>query len=225
MRFILLICLLPAIPLATWAQQSTPEDMRRWLEDEGDRHTDEVNEGQLQFLHSAPARPPLHSENKIVISAKSIEHGWVDLHQCYRHLAAVPSAEVVYKYKQMRNMQLLRYRNIGHARIIGQSVQLRNVGQDAELCIKAEIRNFYQNSDGSFSLVNGPFHRRFLDGFYPYRVSLEIRFPGDHLAFVRSRPPSQSGFVIKRGKNLIVVDSLFEGILNTEVIFQRKNLP
>lgn len=224
MRHMLLICLLLVMAVNSWAQQTTPEEMQRWLEDEGDSHIDEVNEGQLRFLHSEPARPALHSINKMTISGNSIEQGWVELRQCYRHLAAVPRAEVVYKYKQMRNMKLLSYRNIRQARIVGQSVQLRNVGRDAELCIEAEIRNFYQNSDGSFSLVNGPFHRRFLDGFYPYRVSLEIRFPGEHLRFKRSRPTSQTGFVVKRGKNLLVIESLFEGILNTEVIFQKKNL-
>lgn len=220
--FILLAC---SVTANAYAEQATPEEMLRWLNDESDNRIDEVNEGQLRFLTTTPAKPPLHSINKMFITGKSIEQGWVQLQQCYRNLAAVPHAEVVYRYKQMRNLKIVSYHNIDRARIFGQSVQLRNVRPAAELCIEADIRNFYQNSDGSFSLVNGPFHRRFLDGFYPYRVSLEIRFPGEHLSLEQTIPSSQAGFVVKQGKNLVKIDSLFEGILNTEIRFRGTSLP
>ena len=218
-----LLSLLVSTPMAN-AEQATPEEMLRWLNDESDSRIDDVNEGQLRFLDAEPARPPLHSINTLYITQQSIDDGWVQLRQCYRDLTPLPAAEVVYRYRQMRKLALSSYSNIGRARIVGQSVQLKNIGRDAELCIQAEVRIFYQNPDGSFSLVNGPFHRKFLDGYYPYRVSLEIRYPGERLRFVRSKPTSQTGFLVKRGKNLLKIDSLFEGILNTEIIF-RGNKP
>lgn len=214
-----LSCLLLS-SVAHASDQATPEDLLRWFNNEGDSRTAEVNEGELQFLSLPPGKPVLHSINDLHIDENSIENGWVKLHQCYQHLDAVPSAEVVYRYKQIRHLKLDSFKKIGTARVVGQSVQLKHVGKHAELCVRAEVRIFYQNPDGSFSLMNGPFHRKFLDGYYPYHVTLNIHYPARWLGFLGTKPVSQPGFKVTRKKNLVQIESLFEGILNTETLFR-----
>ena len=72
------------------------------------------------------------------------------------------------------------------------------------------------------SLINGPYHRRFLDGFYPYHVSLNIHYPYSLLLFQDSTPEQQNGFSVIQETNKIIIDTYFEGILNTEIRFKLK---
>jgi hypothetical protein len=199
----------------------TPEQLDKWFNSDDEASAAQVSEGALQFI-SPPEKPVLHSINTLTIDENSIDNGWVGLAQCYRHLDAVPVAEVVYRYKQMRGLQITATHNIGSAQVKGQSVQLRDVLRDAELCIRAEVRIFYQNPDQTYSLVNGPFHRRFLDGYYPYHVTLNIHYPGQRLQLEKTRPAAQSGFEVKQAANSLVIDSHFEGALNTEIFFREK---
>jgi hypothetical protein len=199
----------------------TPEQLEKWFNSDDEASTEQVSEGALQFI-SAPEKPVLHSMNTLTIDENSIDNGWVGLAHCYRHLDAVPVAEVVYRYRQMRGLRITATHNIGSAQVQGQSVQLKDVLRDAELCIMAEVRIFYQNPDQTYSLVNGPFHRRFLDGYYPYHVTLNIHYPGKRLTLEKTTPAAQTGFEIKQAANSLVIDSHFEGALNTEIIFREK---
>ncbi|HID49808.1 MAG TPA: hypothetical protein EYP40_09420, partial [Chromatiales bacterium] len=190
-----LLCLILLAPTGTTA--FTPEQ-EAWLEDDSEQRARDVNEGELTFLPGPPDPKALHSASRLAITVRSIDTGWVDLEQCYRNLDAVPEMQVVYQYKQLRNLQLLSARNIGKAWLDGQSVQLEDVGHDATLCIRARVRIFYQNPDRTFSLINGPFHRRFLDGYYPYHVTLRISYPATQLEFLTTRPPARPGFAIQQ---------------------------
>lgn len=198
-------------------------ELEQWLNDDSDLKTAEVNEGKLEFLASPPAKAVLHSINELRINQNSIDNGWVKLRQCYQHLDPFPTTEVVYHYKQIRNLELDGYTKIGTARVQGQSIQLEDVEKGAELCIRAEVRIFYQNTDGSFSLVNGPFHRRFLDGYYPYHVTLKINYPARQLEFIRTQPVAQLGFIVEKTRDLVTIDSYFEGILITEIHFKTRD--
>lgn len=211
-----LLCLILLAPTGTTA--FTPEQ-EAWLEDDSEQRARDVNEGELTFLPGPPDPKALHSASRLAITARSIDTGWVDLEQCYRNLDAVPEMQVVYQYKQLRNLQLLSARNIGKAWLDGQSVQLEDVGHDATLCIRAQVRIFYQNPDRTFSLINGPFHRRFLDGYYPYHVTLRISYPATQLEFLTTHPPARPGFAIQQKNGEVSIDAWFEGILNTEVRF------
>jgi hypothetical protein len=199
----------------------TPEQLDKWFNSDDEPSATQVSEGALRFI-PPPAKPVLHSINTLTIDENSIDNGWVGLTQCYRHLDAVSVAEVVYRYRHMRGLQITSTRNIGSARVQGQSVQLRDVLRDAELCIRAEVRIFYQNPDQTYSLVNGPFHRKFLDGYYPYHVTLNIHYPGERLVLENTRPATQAGFEVKRAANSLTIDSHFEGELNTEITFREK---
>ena len=76
------------------------------------------------------------------------------------------------------------------------------------------------NEDGSFSLRNGPFMRRFLDGYYPMHVSMDIEVPRDYLRFLDIRPRRQNGFKVDETAEGLYVDTWFEGKLYTEVRFE-----
>jgi len=198
----------------------TQDEQEKWFNEDENFSPDQINEGELKFLPEPPEKPVLHSLNVLTVSQNSIETGWILLEQCYKHLDAVPDAEVIYRYKSIRDLKVTFRRNIEAVLVKGQSVQLTNVTHNAELCVKAEVRIFYKNPNGTFSLINGPFHRKFLDGYYPFHVTLKINYPSYLLRYVETKPEAQAGLSVKQSENIILVDSYFEGILNTEIIFQ-----
>lgn len=216
--FILLFSLVSSLSAD---EAMTPEQLEKWFNSDDEASTEQVSEGTLRFI-PPPKKTVLHSINTLSIDENSLDNGWVSLAQCYKHLDAVPVAEVIYRYRQMRNLQITATHNIGSAKLQGQSVQLRDVLSEAELCVAAEVRIFYQNPDQTYSLVNGPFHRKFLDGYYPYHVTLDIQYPGKQLVLERTQPATQMGFMVKQASNRLTIDSYFEGVLNTEIIFRKK---
>jgi hypothetical protein len=193
------------------------ENEEEWFADE--ESTESVNEGELRFLEEAPDPDVLHSESRIRITPASLESGWVDLLQCYRNLDAVPKVEVVFDYREMRGLAVVAKRGVGKAEISGQSVQLEDVSKQASLCIEAQVRNLYRQADGSYVLRNGPYMRKFLDGYYPFRVSLEVNYPQELVRFVRISPAGQPGFRVETAPGLIGFDAWFEGRLSTEIHF------
>jgi len=201
-------------------ERMTPEEQEKWFNEDDSFSTEQVNEGELKFLLKAPEKPVLHSINIITISQKSINDGWVNLEQCYKNLDPVAETEIVYRYKKMRNLRVTSKHNIESVRVEGQSVQLKNITNNAGLCVKADVRIFYKNPNGSFSLVNGPFHHKFLDGYYPYHVTLKINYPSSLLKLINTKPEIQAGFTLNKSENVILIDTYFEGILNTEITFQ-----
>ena len=122
----------------------------------------------------------------------------------------------------MRKLKIKSTKNIKHAYVSKQSVQLEDIQKKARLCVTAEVRNFYQNEDKTFSLVNGPYHRKFLDGYYPYHLSMDIKF-AKNLRFLYSIPKVQAGYDVQQGKNSLKLDTWFEGKLNTEFRFMLVN--
>jgi len=201
----------------------TKEELDAWFEDDTRSDpfsTADVNEGELEFLATPPEKPTLHSANQLTISASSPQDGWVDMYQCYENLDAVKDAQVVYQYKQLRNLKVEKYENIEKAWIQRQSVQLLNTQKGATLCVSAQVRIFYKNDDNTYTLKNGPFQRRFLDGFYPMHVSLAITYPKEQLKFVASNPEKQPGFKIDHKPGSVYVDAWFEGMLFTQIAFK-----
>ena len=201
----------------------TPAELEKWFYEDEPPAPVQVDEGELVFLEHLPDKPLLHSINEITIDTLSIENGWVKLAQCYKNLDAVSEMDIVYRYRFMRKLKIVSTVNIGEARIREQLVELENVKQNAGICINAEVRVFYQNSDNTFSLVNGPYHRKFLDGYFPYHVTLDINYPSNKLKHISNKPLTQSGFIVKHEPNKLLIDAVFAGTLNTEIVFQSKH--
>ena len=197
----------------------TPAELERWFQEDELSSTETVSEGELRFLVEQPAKPVLHSLNVLTVYPTSLDDGWVALSQCYQNLDPVAESEVVYRYKLMRDLKIVKYNNIGAVQIKGQSIQLKEVKKAAELCVSAMVRIFYSNPDGSYSLINGPFHRRFLDGYFPYHLTLEVEYPVSKLKLKHTIPAEQPGFSVNQNSGKLVLDGIFEGILDVEIVF------
>jgi hypothetical protein len=191
-----------------------------WLNDDGDATPPQAGADELMFLPEPPAGRTLHSQNQLTIDADSLADGWVHVVQCYDGLDAVPATEIVYRYRELRDLHIDSQRNIGQATVRGQSVQLSDVRDDATLCVGLQARIFYTQPDGGFLLRSGPFHRRFLDGYFPLHVTLEVRFPAASLKYAGTRPESQPGFSVTRRPGSVAIDSWFAGMLNIEIAFK-----
>ena len=208
------------LPLAAPAQDMTAEELERWLEDDSEARALAVNEGELVFLDPPPDDRVPTSRNILTIDQASIDQGWVGLRQCHEELDAVAKLQVVYRYREMKDLAIEHADRIGKAWVEGASVQLEDISRGAALCISARVRVFYQNPDQSFSLVNGPYMRKFLDGYYPYHLSLRVRFPADRLRFVDAMPSPRPGLRLEHGDGELLLDAYFEGRLNTELRFR-----
>lgn len=180
-----------------------------------------VNEGSLQFLETAPAKPIHHHQNRIRIDGESLNNGWVGLTQCHDHLDAVPSAQITFREGFVRDLRVDSATHIEHAWIEGASVQLRNVEPGARLCLSAQTRALRSVGNGYFNLRNGPYMRKFLDGYYPMRVTLEIDYPTQLLQLLDVEPGAQPGLTIDDHPGILRMDALFEGELVMLIQFKR----
>ncbi len=216
------ICLLLGFSaVANGFEELTAEQLERWFEDDEREHPYDLNnnEGELEFLQRPPAKPTLHSNNILTIEPDSLDSGWVSIEQCHQHLDPIDRIEVIYRYKQMRKLRIITTSRIGKARVQGQSIQLEQVAKDASLCVQAEARILRRQEDGSFILRNGPFQRRFLDSFFPMRVTLTIHYPGELITLQNIKPEPGNGFALKVEQGLINIDSWFAGKLVIEFEF------
>ena len=183
-----------------------------------DVDTDHVNEGILVFHTRSPEKPVHHLDNQIVITASSLKNGWVKLLQCHEHIDNVPAAQIVFNRSKIRNLAVRDFEGIAAAWVEGASVQLKQVGKAAKLCLNAETRALSEDELGGYLLKNGPYMRRFLDGYYPMRVSFSVIKPVS-LKLVSVTPSPQPGFSLNEENDTVRFEALFEGRLNTELRF------
>ncbi|MEA2079250.1 MAG: hypothetical protein U9P00_05220 [Pseudomonadota bacterium] len=215
-------CLAPAGGARADSQSSGEIELEDWFNEETGRDVPQVREGELVFLSPPPENKTLHSINTITVTRTSLDDGWVQLRQCYEGLDAVPAAEVDYQYKKLRRLRIDSKTNIGQVASREQTVQLTDVQHGATLCIRAEAQILYPQADGRFLLRNGPFHRRFLDGYFPLHVSMDVQFPSTLLHYIDVSPEAQSGFEVDVKDEHVYIDSWFAGMLSIEVHFSER---
>lgn len=212
-----------ALGLLTVGPAAALPDAETLLFDDFEERARRVNGGELVFLANPPERPVHQHLTRLEITPEGLGSGWVLLHQCHDRIDQVPSAQIVYQPGKLRRLEIVGYRNIESAWVEGDSVQLRNVAADAQLCVAAETRALHDLGEGRYELRNGPFMRRFLDGYYPMHVSLEVKYP-DSLELIGSEPPAQPGFAVRQSTNWVGVDAWFEGRLSTAIRFRVRDL-
>lgn len=217
-------CLLIACLLVTSTGAGALDEAAAWIESDlddreprFDARTEAVNEGELEFLETAPGQRVLQTRNTLILKRESLENGWVELSQCQGNLDPVAAVEIVYRYHAIRNLQVLSSRGIDTARVEKGAVQLTNVGVDAEVCVGAEVRVLKPAGEGRYEIQSGPFHRRFLDGYYPVHLDYRLSYPPDLLTLEAVHPPAQAGFTVTRLAGQLMIDALFEGRLTIQV--------
>jgi hypothetical protein len=63
--------------------------------------------------------------------------------------------------------------------------------------------------------------RKFLDGYYPMRVTLEIEYPPQLLKLIDISPSEEPGFKHLESAGSIRLDAVFEGVLLTLIQFEK----
>lgn len=212
---------LPALLLIVTSAPSlcfsaAPED--EWWQSRPEEQAQDVSSGELEFLTAPPEERAHQHHNRITISADSLIDGWVTLEQCHSELDAVSRSEILFREDRIRGLRITRSDRIGHARVEGASIQLWGVGDEARLCLEAESRALTLRGD-DYVLRNGPYMRRFLDGYYPMHLTLSVRWPGALMALDHVSPAPQPGMEVRAGPGRVDVDTWFQGRLTTELAF------
>jgi hypothetical protein len=173
----------------------------------------EISGGELRFLATPPEPPPHHHSKHLILRPDSLASGWVEDRQCHERLDPVNAMQIMFGPGRVRRLRITRAERIGEARIDGNSVQLRQVGENARLCLTAETRLLeYDPLLRQYTLTSGPYLRRFLDGYFPLQLSVEIDYPADRLKLVDIQPPElRAGSRSSPGR--LHLESLFEGRL------------
>ncbi|MFO8004652.1 alpha/beta hydrolase [Thioalkalivibrio sp.] len=198
------------LPLTTGASDDPFDDDSLWAAPGADS-----NRGTLNFLGNQPDGRVHHHENQITVAASSLDDGWVNLRQCHRDIDRVGRAQILYNAATTRDIEIESQSNIEETWVEGASVQLRRVQPDAELCIRARSQMLTILDEGGYTLENGPFMRRFLDGYFPMRVTVAVNWGDLGLALARSEPEPQPGFLVTESEHGVIIDATFEGRLTT----------
>ena len=211
------------LPLVLLMQQPAiaSDDPEVWLDQEDDNRTLLINEGSLKFHSGTPGHRVLQTRNWLTVTPGSLQTGWVALHQCQRNLDPVAAVEIVYRYEGLRKLRVISSRNIAHTRVEQNSIQMEQVQEDGEVCIEAEVQVLKTDGEGNYSLQSGPFHRRFLDGYYPVQLDYRLRWPAGRLQLESVHPDRQEGFTIREQPGELVINTLFEGKLTIKIRFSK----
>ena len=194
-------------------------DPEAWLEQDDAARALLVNEGRLEFLRDTQDRRVLQTSNRLTVTPESLGTGWVALHQCQGNLDPVSAVEVVYRYHGLRKLRVISTRRIKRARVEQNSVQMEQVEEGGEVCIEAEVQVLKPDREGAWTLQSGPFHRRFLDGYYPVRLEYRIHWPADRLQLESVHPEMQAGFAVRKQPGELAINTLFEGKLTIKLRF------
>ena len=190
------------------------EDDRLWDEPVSPDAT-QTTSPELRFLEAEPERTPHHHHNQITLTAASLEDGWARLRQCHSDIAPIRRMVIVYNEERIDALRVESTANIDAARAEGDRVDLRGVGEGAEVCVTARMRIVEPEGGGIYRLENGPFKRRFLDGYFPMRVIVAVSWGDLGLALVETEPAAQPGFAVMESGHGVILDALFEGELRT----------
>ncbi|VAX00911.1 hypothetical protein MNBD_GAMMA22-953 [hydrothermal vent metagenome] len=208
------------------ANEVSPEELERWFNDDSMEPPNYtyVNEGELVFLKDKPQKSIHHHSNLMVIEENSLEDGWVKMRQCHQNMDVFSRVQIVFKADRVRDIKVSYSKNIDRAWVEGPTIQLINVKQGARICVEGFSKALLVNDDGSYTLHSGPFMRRFLDGYYPMHVSLDVVYHGTGLKMMGISPSIQDGFSLNSNKEQLDVDAWFEGKLRTKIRFSVESL-
>lgn len=220
MRFGRSLVVLAAASLSSsaGAAELSQKEIDDWF-NEPTQSAAKVNEGDLVFLSQKPGKAVHHHHNTLTLNRESLLHGWAALEQCHENIDQVPRAQILFNLSKIKDLRITSYSNIEAAWVEGPSVQLKNVTAGARLCVAAQSRALTKTGANTYTLKNGPFMRKFLDGYYPMHVSMRVKLASNDLALEKITPQEQPGFAVKKTPGEVNIDAWFEGRLQTEMQF------
>jgi len=185
----------------------------------------EIADQDLRLLTGPVVPAPHHHSKHLIIRLDSLKSGWVVDRQCHEHLDPVPAMQVVFGAGKVRNLRITRHENIGSAQVEGNSVQLQQIRANAVLCLESENHALgFDSTLNQYVLTSGPYMRRFLDGYFPMQVSLNVEYPAQLLRLVEIQPPElRPGAGTQPGR--VQINVLFEGELRIRLRFVANHTP
>jgi hypothetical protein len=204
---------------STYADAMSEQEIEDWFNDDSEPSNDDINEGQLTFIAQPADKNILATEAVMTITDNSLKTGMVSLRQCYRNLDPVAEMDVVYSYKNMKQLRIVSVGNIADARVIGNSIQLQDVTASAFICVAADVQLLENKAEDFYVLSYGPYYRRFLDGYYPYHARVIIDYPEHRLRFADVSPSQRPMFELVTEPGKLIMDTWFEGVLQVNITF------
>lgn len=168
----------------------------------------------LTYLADDDRRRVHEHDNRLHITATSLETGWVDIEQCHRGLGPMPNGVILFRADKTRGLEITHRSAIDIAETRDDRVIVRNAGANAELCVALEMQILDAVAPGRWTLSNGPFQRRFLDGYYPMQVRIDVDWAGLDLVLTEARPPGAEERIVHRDDGF-TFEARFEGVLRT----------
>ena len=220
---ILAIFFLLFTTLVSAMQVSSTEAVDDWTGIEAETALEQralaVNEGELQLLDKPPEAAAHKHQNRLMITAQSLNDGWVTMYQCHSDLDKVSAMQIVYDKDRIRNIKVLSSQNIGSYRVEGHTVQMTDIAAESKICLSADKRAL-SYKEGKYYLKLGPFMRRFLDGYYPMHVQLEVCYPL-FLQLLRTSPV-EAQLHTRDETAYAEIDIWIVGKLDIELVFSSK---
>ena len=156
----------------------------------------------------------------ISITTESMKSGWIDNKQCHYNLQTVPAMEIVFRKGRVKNLEIKRYENIGRVWVEDATVQLKEIKKNAMICITGETLSFKKNDrTGTYIWTGGPYMKKYLDGYFPMKVSIAIDYPSEKLVLEKLYPQAVELKALKLSGH-IRLSLVFEGILELETHFR-----
>ncbi len=187
-----------------------------------DAHAQSINEGELSILTEPPDAPPHFHAKQIVLTADSLESGWVQNSQCLSRMNWWGDAvQIVFGKGKVRDLKITRADFISKSWVEGPTVQIEGLNENSELCLQSENRILsFDDTSLTYLLRVGPFMLRLFDGFFPMTLNMSIDYPQDLLTVEHIEPMSVAGIDVLNSPGHIRYQSTFEGVLWVNVRFR-----
>lgn len=190
-----------------------------WFDDDWEDRVDNLSEGELIWYKGTPREGTSLTSLSIRFLETSAREGWVEVGQCHSQLASAPAAQLIFDGRPVRKLRVEKVVNIKKVGIEGESVQLSGLKTGAEICVRSEQQVLHRLDKHHWALISGPFQRRFLDGYYPMQLELNVEWPEGQWRYMKIKPTD--GPVVRTTDGQLHLQAHFSGLLKTALVFQR----
>lgn len=199
----------------------TPQE-RAWLLDDSELN-DLVNALdnlviETRFIEPFDLSDHYYMTNQIDLNSESLQTGWATLTQCHYNLDPVARLQIVYHPEHTKNLTILEDQAIDLSRVEDTSIQMNSLQKGAKICVQADTYALKAQKNG-YRIERGPFMRKFLDGYYPLYVELNINWTGLPLALSDTLPNQQTGVEIEHQYQSLKAGYWFRGELRPQIHF------